>query len=148
VPLSQSHRVRFRLDRGRFVAVTGRSERKAVPFAAASPFADLITPNYVALVHSYWIQYKTAEGDLDTCAVRKIRRRPAPRRGRRWGSRTRPDGGPILKGGCLTVLGLASHLGAHRLLLREFRSTREGNRNTLSVRYFPTNLWHGCDPSG
>jgi hypothetical protein len=32
---------------------------------AASPSPDLVTKNYVALVHNYWIQYKTAEGDLD-----------------------------------------------------------------------------------
>ena len=31
----------------------------------ASPSPDLATKNYVALVHNYWIEYKTAEGDLD-----------------------------------------------------------------------------------
>jgi len=30
-----------------------------------SPSADVVTTTYVALIHNYWIQYKTAEGDLD-----------------------------------------------------------------------------------
>jgi hypothetical protein len=34
----------------------------------ASPSPDLVTKNYVALVHNYWIAYKTAEGDLDNIA--------------------------------------------------------------------------------
>ncbi len=40
----------------------GSSPTKAV---AASPTPDSLARNYVALVHNYWIQYKTAEGDLD-----------------------------------------------------------------------------------
>lgn len=30
----------------------------------ASPTPDVVTTNYVALVHNYWIQYKTAEGNI------------------------------------------------------------------------------------
>jgi hypothetical protein len=33
--------------------------------STGSPTPNLVTKNYVALVHNYWIQYKTAEGDLD-----------------------------------------------------------------------------------
>jgi hypothetical protein len=32
---------------------------------AASPTQDSVTRTYLALVHDYWIQYKTAEGDFD-----------------------------------------------------------------------------------
>lgn len=35
---------------------------------ASSPSPDQMTQRYVALVHSYWIAYKTAEGDVPTFA--------------------------------------------------------------------------------
>jgi hypothetical protein len=34
--------------------------------AASSPSPDQITQRYVALAHSYWIAYKSAEGDIPT----------------------------------------------------------------------------------
>jgi hypothetical protein len=40
----------------------GSPETQAV---VTSPTPDSTTRNYVALVHNYWIAYKTAEGDLD-----------------------------------------------------------------------------------
>jgi len=36
--------------------------------AAISPSADQMTQHYVALVHSYWIAYKKAEGDIPSLA--------------------------------------------------------------------------------
>jgi hypothetical protein len=35
---------------------------------ASSPSPDQMTQHYVALVHSYWIAYKSAEGDVPTFA--------------------------------------------------------------------------------
>jgi hypothetical protein len=40
----------------------GSSPPQAV---VASPTQDSVARSYVALVHNYWIQYKTAEGDID-----------------------------------------------------------------------------------
>jgi hypothetical protein len=44
---------------GAFLAACGGSS--AVP--TASPTPNLVTTNYVALVHNYWLHYKAAEGD-------------------------------------------------------------------------------------
>ena len=41
----------------------GPSSSSSSPSSSPSP--DLVTTNYVVLIHNYWIQYKTAEGDLD-----------------------------------------------------------------------------------
>src|ERR1700687_3974364 len=44
----------------------GVSQQRSSPQAViASATPDQDTVNYVALVHNYWIQYKSAEGDLD-----------------------------------------------------------------------------------
>ena len=42
---------------------TGSAAQQKSQLSTPSP--DLVTTNYIALVHNYWIQYKTAEGDLN-----------------------------------------------------------------------------------
>jgi hypothetical protein len=47
------------------VGCGGQRPSSTAGLASGSPSPDLVTTNYVALVHNYWIQYKSAEGDLD-----------------------------------------------------------------------------------